>query len=408
MDVDLDAVLPRTVNLHRQILGIVTAVVLLSRMTSLGLVALSIVALTRDHAYTKPLLATATYAVVAGWSGVYLLLVARRDPIPRWVLVADIATIAAAVVTLPWAIAGPALATAAVPDLEPLTVSAAVAVAMVSGSGPGTATGCLVLAAAYATAQLPGPGPDDVASMLDVIGWQVATASCAYLLVRRLRRVADAVDAATEQVVLARERLAARRTQAEERMRHFHERVRRYRALHDGPLRLLTAIAGPGPAGHPDPAVRRQCAISVNVLRGTTPDHPDGIVTDLSLALIEAGNDSAAQGLRVEYHFTGVLDTLPSEVVDAFRYASSEALANVANHAGTNRARLTALAVADRGRPVVTVAIVDQGNGFDLTRTSPGYGIRHSITARMEEVGGSATVDSHPGEGTRIDLRWPV
>src|SRR5439155_23654043 len=105
------------------------------------------------------------------------------------------------------------------------------------------------------------------------------------------------------QVIAARVRLAARRSQAEERVRHFHEQLRRHRALHDGPLRLLTAIARPGPAGHPDPAVRRQAAISANVLRGATPNHPDGTLTQLSLALIEAGNDSAAQGLRVEYHF---------------------------------------------------------------------------------------------------------
>jgi signal transduction histidine kinase len=78
----------------------------------------------------------------------------------------------------------------------------------------------------------------------------------------------------------------------------------------------------------------------------------------------------------------------------------------VANHAGTNRARLTALATTDP-RPVVTVAIVDQGNGFDTADIPPGYGIRHSITARMAEIGGTATVDSHPGQGTRIDLSWP-
>jgi glucose-6-phosphate-specific signal transduction histidine kinase len=217
------------------------------------------------------------------------------------------------------------------------------------------------------------------------------------VFVRRLRRVADAVDVATEQVIVARERLAARRSQAEERMRHFHERLRRYRALHDGPLRLLTAIAGPGPVRHPDAAIRRQAAISVNVLRGATPDQADGTVTDLSIALIEAGNDSAARGLRVEYHFANLPDTLPAEVVDAFRRASGEALANVADHAGTNRARVTALATTDDERRGVTVAIVDQGNGFDASDTAPGYGIRHSITTRMAEVGGVATVDSHPG-----------
>jgi signal transduction histidine kinase len=407
VDSNPDAVLPRAVDLHRQIRGIVTAVVLLSRVTSLGMVALSIAALVRGDGYTNPPLAVATYTAVALWNVAYLPLVGRRDPIPRWVLVCDVAVTAAAVVTLPWAIRGALATNVAIPDFEALTVAAVVAVALVSASVRGTVAACLTLAGAYAAAQLPGPGHQDIPSTLNVIGWQVATASCACLFTRRLRAVADAVDTATEQVVAARERLAARRTQAEERIRHFHERLRRYRALHDGPLRLLTAIAGPGPAGHQDPAIRRQAAVSAHVLRGATPDHPDGTLTDLSIALIEAGNDSAMRGLRVEYHFANLPDTLPPEVVDAFRQASSEALANVANHAGTNRARLTARAAGDSGQPVVTVAIVDQGTGFDVARTPPGYGIRHSITARMAEVGGTSTVDSHPGDGTRVDLRWP-
>src|SRR5215469_10832733 len=121
------------------------------------------------------------------------------------------------------------------------------------------------------------------------------------------------------------------------------------------------------------------------MLRCATPDHPDGPLADLSLALIEASNDSASQGLRVEYHFTNLADTLPPEVVEAFRHASAEALANVANHAGTTRARLTAL--TDRRTSTVTVAIVDKGKGFDREATEPGYGNRHSIQARMAEVG---------------------
>ena len=214
-------------------------------------------------------------------------------------------------------------------------------------------------------------------------------------------------ERATDQVIAARERLAARRSQAEERIRHFHEQLRRHRALHDGPLRVLTAIAGQGPAGHPDPRVRRQAAISANVLRGATPDDPDGTLTELSLALIEAGNEIATQGLRVEYHFANLPDTLPAEVLHAFRHATGEALANVARHAGISRVRLTAL-TDRRPAPTVTVAVVDQGQGFDPDTTALGYGIRHSITARMHEVGGTAGVDSHPGQGTRVDLRWPA
>lgn len=408
VDADPDAVLPGAVDLHRQIRGVVTAVVSLSRVAALGMVALSVAALVRGHDYSRPWLAAVTYAVVVGWNVAYLPVVMRRDPMPRWMLVSDVAVTAAAVVVLPWAIRGAVMVTVAVPDFEPLTVTVAVAVAMISATLRGTAAGCLALAVAYAVAQLAaGSGGQDILSMLNVIAWQVVTASCSYVFIHRLRRVADAVDVATEQVILGRERLAARRTQAEERMRHFQERLLRYRALHDGPLRLLTAIAGPGPAGHPDSAIRRQAAISANVLRGATPDHPDGTLTDLSIALIEAGNDSAARGLRVEYHFANLPDMLPVEVVDAFRQASGEALANVADHAGTNRARVTALATTDSEGRGVTVAIVDQGSGFDAADTRAGYGLRHSITTRMAEVGGVATVDSHPGQGTRIDLSWP-
>jgi anti-sigma regulatory factor (Ser/Thr protein kinase) len=228
------------------------------------------------------------------------------------------------------------------------------------------------------------------------------------VFIRRLHHVAHAVDAAAEEVTAARERLAARRAQGEERMRQFREQVRRYRTLHDGPLRILTAIAGPGPAGHPDPAVRGQCAVSVNVLRGAAPDEAGGSLTDLSLALIEAGNQSAVRGVRVTYHFANLPEELPAAVIDALARASAEALSNVAAHAGTGRAQLSALAIDGAARPGVTVAVVDQGSGFDPAAVQLGYGIRNSILARVAEVGGAASVDSHPGQGTRVDLRWPA
>jgi hypothetical protein len=228
------------------------------------------------------------------------------------------------------------------------------------------------------------------------------------VFISRLRGLVDLVDAATLDVVEARERVAARRAHAELRVRHFHEQVRRYRALHDGPLRILTAIAGPGPAGHPDPVIRRQCSVSVNILRGAAPDGTGGTVTDLSLALIEAGNASAALGLRVTYHFANLPEDLPAEVVEALQAAGAEALSNAATHAGTGRAHLTATGSGAPHRPAVAVAVVDQGKGFDPDGVPPGYGIRHSILTRMREVGGEATVDSHPGQGTRVDLRWPA
>jgi signal transduction histidine kinase len=384
--------------------GIVAAVVVLFRLATLAMVAVSIAGGVEIRAYTRVPLAIAVYVVLFAWSAVLITLVLRREAVPGWVLVVDVAVTAAGLVALPLAVSNQLFDTLANPYLEPVTVSVAVAVALVSASPRATAAACVTLAAAFLVGQvqLLERGAD-VGSVVNIIGWQAGTAICCLVFIRRLRRVVYHLAIATQQVITARERLAAQRAHTEERTRHFREQIRRYRALHDGPLRILTAIAGPGPAAHPDPVVRRQCAVSVNVLRGAAPDDP-GTLTDLSLALMEAGGDSAALGLRVEYHFANLPDSLPSEVVDVLYRASAEALSNVAAHAGTTRARLTAMA---NGK-TVTVAIVDQGKGFDPETTELGYGIRHSIIERMTEIDGTATVDSHPGEGTRIDLRWPT
>jgi signal transduction histidine kinase len=386
----------------------VAAVVVLSRATVQVMVLLSVAAGVQTHAYTRPALAAAVYVAVAGYGVLFTTFALRARPIPAWAMAADVTVTCAGMIVLPLTARLTYFAVVANSDFEPLMVTVAVAVALITSSGRATAAVCAVLAVAYAVGQAATVhSVATAASMLSPICWQVATACCCWVFARRLRAVADAVGAAHFQLLAQRERLAGERAEAEQRQRHFREQVRRHRALHDGPLRVLTAIVGPGPLRHPDEQARRQAAVAVNVLRGTTPDDPHGTLTDLSLALIEAADESSARGLRVEYHFAGLPDDLPSEVVKALSLAAAEALSNVATHAGTSRARLTALAIGGTARPTVTVAIVDQGAGFDPQATKPGYGICHSILGRMREVGGDALVDSHPGQGTRVDLRWP-
>ncbi|GAA0908428.1 ATP-binding protein [Virgisporangium ochraceum] len=398
------------IDLRHRIRVLAVAVSVVSRLATLGMVALSVVALVHTDAYTSPPLAAAVYVVLAVWSVMFLRALLRRDPVPGWVLTVDVLVTAVCLAVLPLAARTPAFQDhVANSGLEPVAVAVAAAVALISGSARRTVASCAALAVGNLVGWGPiARGPSDVLTDLNVVGWQVATACCCYVLISRLGGLVDLVDAATSDVVAARERVAAGRAHAELKERHFHEQVRRYRALHDGPLRILTAIAGPGPAGHPDPVIRRQCSVSVNILRGAAPDGTGGTVTDLSLALIEAGNASATLGLRVTYHFANLPEDLPGEVVGALQSAGAEALSNAAAHAGTDRAHLTARGTGDTGQPAVSVAVVDQGKGFDPDGMPPGYGIRHSILARMREVGGEATVDSHPGQGTRVDLRWPA
>jgi len=55
----------------------------------------------------------------------------------------------------------------------------------------------------------------------------------------------------------------------------------------------------------------------------------------------------------------------------------------------------------------VAVRVVDRGTGFVPSQAVNGSGLRDSISARMCEVGGAALVESTPGGGTYVELRWP-
>ncbi|MEU3654246.1 ATP-binding protein [Streptomyces sp. NPDC032161] len=109
-----------------------------------------------------------------------------------------------------------------------------------------------------------------------------------------------------------------------------------------------------------------------------------------------------ALGLRVtvRYHEP---PAVPGDTALAFAQAVTEALNNVHRHAGTGHAYLTV--TGDSGRLVVTV--VDRGRGFDPAGAVGGLGLTRSVHQRMRDAGGHATVDSAPGEGVSVELRWP-
>jgi signal transduction histidine kinase len=106
--------------------------------------------------------------------------------------------------------------------------------------------------------------------------------------------------------------------------------------------------------------------------------------------------------------------SVPGPITAAVAQATREALANVAAHAGTGKAWVTAsLTPPDEGgaaRPgQLRVTIRDAGAGFDVSRVEPGrLGVRRSITERVEDWGGAASVQSAPGEGTTVYLSWPA
>jgi signal transduction histidine kinase len=111
---------------------------------------------------------------------------------------------------------------------------------------------------------------------------------------------------------------------------------------------------------------------------------------------------------RVEADFQVPIDvvTVGDHTVDersrAIVAAAAEAMVNAAKHSGAERVSLF-LEVEDG---LMEVYVTDQGGGFDVNRVSSyRKGIAESIRSRVEKVGGSATVESKPGEGTEVVLR---
>ncbi|NUP49172.1 MAG: hypothetical protein HOW97_17975, partial [Catenulispora sp.] len=91
--------------------------------------------------------------------------------------------------------------------------------------------------------------------------------------------------------------------------------------------------------------------------------------------------------------------------------ATREALRNVLKHSGVAEALLRVEADADgaaAGVPGLTVTVRDFGVGFDPAVHRPGFGLSESVTARMAEVGGTATVRARPGHGTAVVLWVPA
>jgi signal transduction histidine kinase len=93
----------------------------------------------------------------------------------------------------------------------------------------------------------------------------------------------------------------------------------------------------------------------------------------------------------------------PIGVEVAAYFCCLEAIQNAAKHAGA-----TTIRIELRGEPdALAITITDEGVGFDTALTPMGSGLAN-IRDRVESFGGSLTIDSAPGAGTRIRAVLPA
>jgi len=94
---------------------------------------------------------------------------------------------------------------------------------------------------------------------------------------------------------------------------------------------------------------------------------------------------------------------LPFATKQVLYRVGQEALHNVVKHARASKVRLALWEEAGQ----VRLEVVDDGVGFDPSETFPGHlGIR-SMRERVEALGGTLTLQSSAGRGTRVTASVP-
>lgn len=114
---------------------------------------------------------------------------------------------------------------------------------------------------------------------------------------------------------------------------------------------------------------------------------------------------SARAGIQVKYSVPVPLGEVPSNVALCLYRICQESLRNVAKHSGA----LLATVKLERGGDDIVLSVQDKGKGFDsgAAGRTGGIGLL-SMRERARLVGGSLTIDSHPGRGTKVLVRVPI
>jgi signal transduction histidine kinase len=112
---------------------------------------------------------------------------------------------------------------------------------------------------------------------------------------------------------------------------------------------------------------------------------------------------SQAPGVDASFGLSGTPRPLPMATEVVLLRVCQEALANVRKHACARSAavRLGYDSVA------VLLEVSDDGAGFDQASVNGGYGLR-GMRTRVAEAGGTLTVHSSPGAGTRVSAMVPA
>ncbi|PZQ89669.1 MAG: histidine kinase [Leifsonia xyli] len=183
------------------------------------------------------------------------------------------------------------------------------------------------------------------------------------------------------------------------------ERVQVDAIVHDSVLTTFLSAARAESVEAKELAAR-MAGNAIGHLRDAVSDAPLGDA-DVPLAALADRIADAAEALSepIEVVSDGVHSgRVPVAVAEAVFSAAVQAMVNSLQHAGAGTRRW----VIVRGGPEeLLVEVGDRGAGFEPSAVpTERLGVRVSILERVSSVGGTATIETAPGRGTVVSLRW--
>lgn len=237
---------------------------------------------------------------------------------------------------------------------------------------------------------------------LSLLALNLAALSCAWLHYRHARKAIN----------FQPQELAERLLEVQENERH-----RLSRELHDDIGQLLTAakLQSQWLLRHAPEALHQQCATISATLDETLAKVRDvsailnprqltslGLEASLRAHLLRAlENTDVHWSLECQQRLTGI----PEEMAVAAFRITQEAITNLLRHAQARNLLVNVQRLPEGLR----LHIVDDGQGFVPAADPAREGQRGmaGMLERCEQLGGTLTVSSQPGQGTRIDALFP-
>ena len=111
-----------------------------------------------------------------------------------------------------------------------------------------------------------------------------------------------------------------------------------------------------------------------------------------------------AKSIALSFEMTGErnMQGLSPEIMRELLLVAKEAVTNIVRHSGCSTARIRFVV----GRKDITLDVEDDGRGFDASSPGAGNGLTN-MSARAAGAGGTFSVHSAPGKGTRLHLSLP-